>query len=255
MNHYLLLVNAMLLSIPVFAQAPANVKAVDLGLPSGLLWANMNIGAERASDYGDYFAWGETATKHTFGWSSYKFGVEDSYTKYGVNQAYTKVVDGLMVLQPEDDAASVLWGDGWRMPTKEEFEELMQYCESSWGDLNGTKGYMFDGLTDEAIFLPAGGYVKTSSPEDVNAIATYWTSSLEPEYNEGYKFDNKEIYGSNRSRGRSIRPVKSVNTAIDVVNVNEKSTIAYDILGRVVDPSSLCGKGLIIVNGKKVVLK
>ena len=97
---------------------------VDLGLPSGLLWATCNVGANNPQDYGDYFAWGETTPKDFYSWSNYKYcrGYEQ-LTKYCTmsDYGYNGYTDNLTTLLPEDDAATVNWGDGWRMPTKEEF--------------------------------------------------------------------------------------------------------------------------------------
>lgn len=92
---------------------------IDLGLPSGTLWATMNIGASSPEDYGDYFAWGETAPKDVYDWSTYKWcnGSSNTLTKYCFNSSYGNngFVDNLTELDPEDDAATVNWGQDWRM--------------------------------------------------------------------------------------------------------------------------------------------
>ena len=101
---------------------------VDLGLPSGLLWATCNVGATSPEDYGDYFAWGETQPKDTYEWSTYQYcnGSYNTLTKYCSNSSYgyNGFTDNLTTLLPEDDAATANWGGNWRMPTKEEFQEL-----------------------------------------------------------------------------------------------------------------------------------
>ena len=106
-------------------KAPADVVAVDLGLPSGTKWANMNVGAEKPEDYGLYFAWGETTgyaagTSHSFDWDSYKWynGSINTETKY------SDTVDNKTILDPEDDAAHFNWGGLWYMPTGEDVREL-----------------------------------------------------------------------------------------------------------------------------------
>ena len=125
---------------------------VDLGLPSGTLWATCNVGATNPEDYGDYFAWGETAPKGTYTWDNYKFN--DMYyvhlTKYN-NQ------DLLQILESCDDAAAVNCGADWRMPTYNELTELRNYCTHAWTTLNGVNGRRFVGPNGNSIFLPAAG--------------------------------------------------------------------------------------------------
>ena len=98
---------------------------VDLGLPSGTLWATCNVGAETPEGYGDYFAWGETELKTTYNLSTYKYtnGSYDQLTKYCSNSSYgyNGFTDTLTVLLPEDDAATANWGDGWCMPTADQW--------------------------------------------------------------------------------------------------------------------------------------
>ena len=99
--------------------APSH-EYVDLGLPSGTLWATCNVGADTPESYGDYFAWGETEPKTTYDWSTYKYcvGEYDRLTKYcsDTTYGYNGFTDDLYVLQPSDDAATVNWGEGWRTP-------------------------------------------------------------------------------------------------------------------------------------------
>ena len=94
---------------------------VDLGLPSGTLWATCNVGADNPEDFGDYFAWGETEPKDFYDWSNYKYGnCVDGF--YELSKYYDD--DGLTVLEPGDDAVRANWGNEWRMPTKEEYDIL-----------------------------------------------------------------------------------------------------------------------------------
>ena len=101
---------------------------VDLGLPSGTLWATCNVGADAPEDYGEYFAWGESEIKAVYIFVTYKYGnsIDSTLTKYCNNPyyGYNGFSDTLTVLQKGDDVVSVQWGDDWRMPTKKEWEEL-----------------------------------------------------------------------------------------------------------------------------------
>ena len=106
---------------------------VDLGLPSGLLWATMNVGSESPWDCGAYFAWGETNSKSRYSWELYKWGNGQIFTKYNadVDDAFGKV-DNKQILEKEDDAAAVNWGGNWRMPTRAEQNELLTQCKWTW---------------------------------------------------------------------------------------------------------------------------
>jgi hypothetical protein len=134
---------------------------VDLGL--SVMWATRNVGATTEWYEGNYFACGETSGKSNYTWSTYKWcnGTSSSLTKYNNNSSYG-TVDNKRVLDPEDDAAIANWGGKWRMPTKEEFEELKTNCTWEWTTNNGKNGYLVTsnkpGYTDRSIFLPAAGY-------------------------------------------------------------------------------------------------
>ena len=133
---------------------------VDLGLPSGTKWANLNIGATTPEDYGDYFAWGETNTKSTYSL--------DTYT-------YT---DNKPVLELADDAAYINWGGAWRMPTDAEWQELRDNCTWTWTTLNGINGVEVKGSNGNAIFLPAAGSRENGDFYGANDYGCYWSSSL-----------------------------------------------------------------------------
>lgn len=210
-------------------------KYVDLGLPSGTLWATCNVGAENPEDYGDYFAWGETepyymegyAQSKAFGiwktgksdgyyWSSYKWcnGSFDTMTKYCTQSSYG-TVDNKTVLDPEDDAAHVQWGGNWRMPTYDELNELKTQCIWEWTQLNGVNGYKVSSKQQgntNYLFLPAAGYRSNSSLGYVGSYGYYWSSSLSASrsfYAYGVYFDssNVDCYSRNRCYGQSVRPV------------------------------------------------
>ena len=134
---------------------------VDLGLPSGTLWATCNVGASAPEDYGYYFAWGETAPKDYYDDSTYKWcnGSSTTYTKYCTNSdyGYNGFVDNKTELDPEDDAAYVNWGPEWRMPTIEQQQELINNCTSVWTTQNGVNGQLLTGPNGNTLFLPAAG--------------------------------------------------------------------------------------------------
>lgn len=161
---------------------------VDLGLPSGTLWATCNVGAERPEDFGDYFAWGETTPKTTYDWSTYKFcnGPNEwgdyVLTKYCDNSAYgyNGYTDTLTILLPEDDAATANWGNGWRMPTGNDMVELYENTTYRYHSMfNGVKGVLFTSKwNDNTLFLPHAGMIKdTTFFNGGYYYFNYWLSS------------------------------------------------------------------------------
>lgn len=196
--------------------------AVDLGLPSGTLWADRNIGADSPEGYGDYFAWGETTPKSVYNWGTYKYckGSYDTLTKYNKKSGYG-TVDNKTVLEPADDAATANWGAAWRMPTHEEQEELIEKCTWTWTTSNGVNGYKVVGPNGNSIFLPAAGYCCDSSVYDTGSDALYWSASLyesylygsEPDiaWYMGFDSDDHHSAGSSRRLGRVVRAVARKN--------------------------------------------
>lgn len=173
-------------NITLYAQWKVSTMAngheyVDLGLPSGTLWATMNVGAESPEDKGDYFAWGETVPKTKYDWESYKHGSHYIRLKKYINQYEFGFVDYLNFLQPIDDVANVNWGADWRMPTAEEFDELCNsnYCDWIWDKKK--KGYIISSkLNDKSIFLPVGGaYYANGLSNTLRGY--YWSCSLDLE--------------------------------------------------------------------------
>lgn len=150
---------------------------VDLGL--SVKWATCNVGATKPEEYGDYFAWGETKPKTSYHWDTYKWcdGSNTSLTKYCNNINYG-TVDRNIKLEEEDDAASVNWGGAWRMPTKDELDELREQCLWAIMVQNGVEGYEVTSRKNgNSIFLPAAGYCKGSS-RFTGGYGYYWSSSL-----------------------------------------------------------------------------
>ena len=191
---------------------------VDLGLTSGLLWATCNVGADTPEGYGDYFAWGETTPKDTYNWSTYQHcnGSQNTLTKYCNNSGYgyNGFTDNLTTLLPEDDAATANWGNGWRMPTLEEWQELYNYTSGTWTTQNGVYGWLFTAANGNSLFLPAAGYRGSSSLLNAGSYGGYWSSSLYadgPRYAWDFYFFSGASYisGHYRDIGQSVRPVRS----------------------------------------------
>ena len=188
---------------------------VDLGL--SVMWATMNVGASKPEEYGDYFAWGETQPKSTYDWSTYKYcnGSITTLTKYNTDRSYG-TVDNKTVLDKEDDAAAVNWGGAWRMPTKEEQDELRTECTWTWTTQNGVNGYLVtsnkSGYTDKSIFLPAADYRGDSSLSLAGSGGYYRSSSLGPgrPYSTYYLLFYSDLVDwafALRYLGQSVRPV------------------------------------------------
>ena len=157
---------------------------VDLGLPSGTLWATCNVGANKPEDYGDYFAWGETAPKdNNYDWSTYKWcnGGINTMTKYCTKSeyGYNGFVDDKKVLDPEDDAAYVNWGSSWRMPSTEQIQELIDNCTWQSTQRNGVNGRLVTGPNGNTLFLPAAGYRWFESLYGVGSDGFYWSRTLD----------------------------------------------------------------------------
>ena len=155
---------------------------VDLGLPSGLKWAKCNIGAETETDYGDYFMWGSTEpnTNTTCDWehSPFNNGTSDYDEEYFTTHK-SEWLDNNGNLKPEFDAARAIMGGDWRMPTKAEIQELLDYTSNKWTGVNGVYGRKFTGSNGKSIFIPAAGYRSGSSfygQEDYSG--DIWSSSF-----------------------------------------------------------------------------
>ncbi|MBQ0142320.1 MAG: hypothetical protein KBT06_05905 [Prevotellaceae bacterium] len=187
---------------------------VDLGLPSGTKWATMNVGASSPSDYGSYFAWGETSPKSTYTRANLKYCVDttgDKFSKYVIDSEYGNV-DGKRELELSDDAAYVNWGSGWRMPSKVQLYELREKCKWTWTTMGGHNGYKVVGPNGNSIFLPAAGYRYEGSLSSAGSFGDYWSRSLNTSngwYAYSLFFDSSDVSWSNfdRSFGHSVRPV------------------------------------------------
>ena len=133
-----------------------NREYVDLGL--SVKWATMNIGAERITDHGGYYAWGETKVKSSYNTHNYEY------------PGYIGDISGT-----EYDVAYSQWGSQWCMPTVEQIYELLVNTEHKWTTYQGVNGYKFTGSNGESIFIPAAGYI-TDSRMLANEVGFLWSS-------------------------------------------------------------------------------
>lgn len=189
--------------IPVIQEAGDDLPLgfVDLGLPSGTLWAQTNLGAANEYNFGNYYAWGETSPKTKYTWFNYKWGSGstpwNNITKYNAT-------DGKDVLDASDDAATAA-NSAWSTPTKAQWQELMDYCDAEWV-LTPVEGMRFTSRDNqESIFLPAAGWKADDDAPEV--ICLYWTKNL------GFSLEATSdgfVYLSPATRyyGLPIRPVR-----------------------------------------------
>ena len=182
-----------------------SAEAIDLGLPSGTLWASCNVGASTPEEYGDYYSWGEASTKDSYDWNTYKYYDYEtgSPKNLGEDIAGTKY-----------DVAHLKWGGLWRMPSKEQIQELLDNCTCTTRIQNGVEGALVKGPNGKTIFLPYAGFMFLGSPTNAESRGYYWSStrwyyngsafSLNIEY--GGVNDWKLGYGDN-AHGYTVRPV------------------------------------------------
>ena len=173
--------------------ATFDIDWVDLGLPSGTIWATRNVGASAPEDYDDYFAWGETAPKEYYDWSTYKWYRSDDYSPYYAgftkyctysSYGYNGFTDGKTELDPSDDAACAHYPGG-RMPSLEQIQELIDNCTWQWTQCNGVNGQLGTGPNGNTIFLPAAGDRLYESLYDVGSRGFYWSRTLDSSYSNG----------------------------------------------------------------------
>lgn len=188
---------------------------IDLGLPSGTLWMDRNVGAEKPEDAGLYFAWGETqgytadevGKAKKFSWDDYKFGKEDSFIKYNSN-------DGLIKLDTKDDA--VLQNTHkFKMPLYKQIRELIDNTTSVWITQNGVNGRLFTSKTNgNSIFVPATGFAGNGSLGSIGAFCGLWGSSLcEGDTNKAWYFSYSSVFTNISDYGRcGGLPVRGIST-------------------------------------------
>ena len=192
---------------------------VDLGLPSGTLWATCNVGADMPEGFGDYFACGETTPKTTYEWSNYRYcnGNKNQLTKYcsNANYGYNGFTDNLTALQSIDDAATANWGSGWCMPTKDQLSELLNYTAITEYMQNGVKGLLFTASNGKSLFLPAAGG-KFTSGDGGGVHCCYWSCSVKNSeawmlYYGSDMLNSYNTWRNPRYAGQSVRPVRSTH--------------------------------------------
>lgn len=205
---------------------------VDLGLPSGTLWATCNVGANSPEEFGYFFAWGETQPKEDYSWDTYIYckGSENTLTKYCTNSTYgyNGFTDALDELLPEDDAATANWGRGWQMPSMEQIKELFneENTTQTLTKQNGVDGWLIRSKSNNGtLFLPAA-YNRQSIPPNGGGTYVkqggYWSRSLwhsksNSAYEQGFTLisnSSVENFGAiveandTRDCGHSVRPVR-----------------------------------------------
>lgn len=236
-----------------------NHEYVDLGLPSGNLWAKTNVGALTEYDYGGHYAFGETRTKELYYLENYEWYDQliNEYTKYSSEYSFA-----LPWLLDEDDAATKKWGGMWHTPSRSDYKELMENCNSRWENHNGVWGRRFSGLNGNSIFFPASGYIYSYN-QYKDELGYYMTSNTDINQNcILFYFSDSETsnYWINvKYQGYSVRPViRGGETSINGVDNNkEELDQIYNIQG--VRKKEL-SKGLNIIkmkNGKtrKIIMK
>ena len=192
---------------------------VDLGLPSGLLWAKCNLGASAPEEYGGNYSWGETAPKEVYTWSTYRYCTVDgegefkSLTKYNTSSSYG-TVDSLTTLEAIDDAAAAVMGNGARIPTKEEWQELMDNTTAEWTTMNDVSGRKFTATNGNSIFLPAAGRRGSAGLEYAGDDGMYWSALLlENKPSRAWRFffnaDDQNMSNCRRGNGPAVRAVRS----------------------------------------------
>jgi hypothetical protein len=189
---------------------------IDMNLPSGLKWSDKNIGAEYPTDYGEYYAWGETEKKNYYDWTQYKFWNGDNNVNLSAMTKYAR--DGKKVLDDEDDVAKVKMGGNWRMPDSSEIVELFQYCDIKEVTINDVRGIrlLSKKTMDEEnfLFLPFAGYMTDGVTRDCGYNVYFWSRTTYPDgsystphaYSGYYTFTSGVGYGD-RCCGDTVRAV------------------------------------------------
>lgn len=193
---------------------------VDLGL--SVKWATCNVGAKTPSGWGKYFAWGEIETKSDYSWNTY-FDSKDSSGKTFHTYFWGAGGSGLQSISPNSghDVAREKWGGMWRMPTKEELNELLSKCKWVFTKLNKIDGYKVTGPNGKSIFLPCSGSYSGTELNNQGSFGTYWSSSMSYHINHGQKWYKENAAaalnfywrynntgdGCSRQEGCPVRPV------------------------------------------------
>lgn len=252
-------------NISIYAQScidDNHPHAIDLGLPSGTKWACCNIGSTRPEDYGNYYSWGETWVKEVYNWKNYLY----------FDTSKWKLPDiPLDIRGTEFDTAFVIWGNSWKMFSKEQCQELIDYCSQEISMINDVKGISFIGPNGNSIFFPAAGYCTS----DINYIGDhcyYWAGTRE------FDSDSSGPYGAhtlsifislgldgmcaslNRVYGANVRPIIEGKDNINDINITNKTVSdIFNISGMKMPNNYTSNEAifqkLYIINGKKILIK
>lgn len=184
---------------------------VDLGLPSGTLWSAMNVGADKPTDFGLYFQWGDVqgykaeqvGKDKQFNQADYKWHSDGEYTKYKTTGATLKL---------EDDAANHYMGGSWHIPTPEQIQELIDNTTSNWVKLDKVNGRLFTSKNGKSIFIPAVGVAYDGSIRNTEWHGSVWSSMLNAasaDYGQFLYFNSGAAYLDyyDRNFGHSVRGV------------------------------------------------
>ena len=202
-----------LLALFCMQTANAQHEYVDLGLPSGTLWATCNIGASSPEQYGDYFAWGETETKTNFNTSTYTC------------EGYDGSEGSPKELLPKDDAATANWGSEWQTPDSRLYQELISiiFTTREWTTVNGVNGYKITSKRNgKSVFLPTPGVKSGKSLYNDNSVGYYWTRMVVDAQTAKSMNAGSTGFGwakTNRTYGISVRPIRAVREKHEYVDL------------------------------------
>lgn len=216
-------IGTLLIATRALAQDPQAVnstipspQAIDLGL--SVKWAGWNVGASCPEEFGNYYSWGEVEQKEEYSIANYKWC--KPYTFKALKKYSTVsgngVLDNKSVLEADDDVATAEYGAPWRMPTKDEFQELTDNCECLWTERNGVNGMLFTSkINGNSVFFPAAGFKRDDRLNKEGYVGHYWSSSLSEnqmdnacslDFHKGRYFVSRTIMRLNGMTVRAVTP-------------------------------------------------
>lgn len=184
---------------------PNACRPTDLGLTSGTMWADRNIGAAAPHDFGDLYAWGEITKKKDYSQGMYNL----------TDKPHSKITTA------KNDVAKSVLGEDWAIPTEKQFKELLSECQWEWIQIEGHYGFKIIGKNGNHIFFPAAGWICSTKADYQNKYGYYWTSertTSNPQFARSLQFprDGKGIIGNGYLYyGRSIRAVYVIAAAAE----------------------------------------
>ncbi len=209
---------------------------IDLGLPSGTKWSCCNVDTEHPenqspTNYGGYYAWGETEVKTDYSWSTYRYGSRSNPKDIGDNISGTRY-----------DVATVKWGSDWKMPTKTQMEELINNCSYENTTINGVNGLKVTGTNGSSIFLPNAGSIEGTELKNLGDLGYYRSSmtySNNPTDIRAYYLYNAQrvmvasYNGDERNEGMSVRPISAIVAYRPLELLANSVTLSVDDIGSV----------------------